>query len=96
VEARFVEMGDGLEGSVLTDYMDGKQLLEAHVGSLQSALTEALKETKTEVKSLFFGVNEKLDINDPGSKVRDRNADVSLLYKVAKEFIYYVKGIKEA
>ena len=56
----------------------------------------ALKETKTEVKSLFFGVNEKLDINVPESKVRDRNADVSLLYKVAKEFIYYVKGIKEA
>ena len=96
VEARFVEMDDGLEGSVLTDYMDGKKLLEAHMGSLQSALTEALKETKTEVKSLFFGVNEKLDINTPEAKVRDRNADVSLLYKVAKEFIYYVKGIKEA
>ena len=96
VEARFVEMGDGLEGSVLTDYMDGKKLLEAHMSHLQSALTKALKETKTEVKSLFFGVNEKLDINSPESKVKDGNADVSLLYKVAKEFIYYVKGIKEA
>ena len=96
VEARFVEMGDGLEGSVLTDYMDGKKLLEAHMSHLQSALAKALKETKTEVKSLFFGVNEKLDINSPESKVKDGNADVSLLYKVAKEFIYYVKGIKEA
>ncbi len=96
VEARFVEMDDGLEGSILTDHMDGKEILEAHMSSLQSALTEALKETKTEVKSLFFGVNEKLDINTPEKKQRDGNVDVSLLYKVAKEFIYYVKGIKEA
>ena len=96
VEARFVEADDGLEGSVLTDYMDGKKLLEAHMDSLRSALTEALKETKTDVKSLFFGVNEKLDINTVEKKDRDRNVDVSLLYKVAKEFIYYVKGIKEA
>lgn len=96
VEARFVEMDDGLEGSVLTDYMDGKKLLEAHMDNLQSALTEALKETKTEVKSIFFGVNEKLDINTPENRVRDENADISLLYKVAKEFIYYIKGIKEA
>lgn len=96
VEARFVEMDDGLEGSVLTDYMDGKKLLEAHMSSLQSALTEALKETKMEVKSMFFGVNDKLDINSPESRVKEQNTDVSLLYKVAKEFIYYVKGIKEA
>lgn len=96
VEARFVEVDDGLEGSVLTDYMDGKKLLEAHMENLRSALTDALKETKTELKSLFFGVNEKLDINTPEKKDRDGNVDVSLLYKVAKEFIYYVKGIKEA
>ena len=96
VEARFVEVDDGLEGSVLTDYMDGKKLLEGHMENLRSALTEALKETKTEVKSLFFGVNEKLDINTLEKKDRDGNIDVSLLYKVAKEFIYYVKGIKEA
>jgi len=93
VEARFVEADDGLEGSVLTDYMDGKKLLEAHMDSLRSALTEALKETKTDVKSLFFGVNEKLDINTVEKKDRDRNVDVSLLYKVAKEFIYYVKEV---
>ena len=96
VEARFIETDNGLEGSVLTDYMDGKKLLESHMENLQSALTEALKETKTEVKSLFFGVNEKLDINTPEKKDRDGNINVSLLYKVAKEFIYYVKGIKEA
>ena len=63
---------------------------------LQTALSEALKETKTEVKALFFGVNKKLDINTPEKKDRDGNVDVSVLYKVAKEFIYYVKGIKEA
>ena len=59
-------------------------------------MTEALKETKTEVKSLFFGVNEKLDINTLEKNDRDKKADVSVLYKVAKEFIYYVKEIKEA
>ena len=95
VEARFVETDDGLEGSVLTDYMDGKKLLEAHMEDLRSALTEALKETKTEVKSMFFGVNKKLDINTTEKRDRDGNTDVSLLYKVAKEFIYYVKGIKK-
>lgn len=96
VEARFVEVDDGLEGSVLTDYMDGKKLLEGHMEKLRAALTEALKDTKTEVKSLFFGVNEKLEINTPEKKDKNGNIDVSLLYKVAKEFIYYVKGIKEA
>ena len=63
---------------------------------LSLALTEALKESKTEVKSLFFGVNEKLDLNTLEKKDRDKKADVSVLYKVAKEFIYYVRGIKEA
>ena len=96
VEARFVETEDGLEGSVLTDYMDGKKLLETHMDRLSLALTEALKETKTEVKSVFFGVNEKLDLNTLERKDRDKKADISILYKVAKEFIYYVKGIKEA
>ena len=96
VEARFVEMDDGLEGSILTDYMDGKQILETHMSRLQSALSETLKETKTEIKSLFFGVNKKLDINTPERKDREGNVDISLLYRVAKEFIYYVKGIKEA
>ena len=96
VEARFTETEDGLEGSVLTDYMDGKKLLEAHSKHLRLALTEALKETKTEVKSLFFGVNEKLDFNAIEKNDREENTDVSLLYKVAKEFIYYIKGIKEA
>ena len=96
VEARFVEMDDGLEGSILTDHMDGKEILEPHMNRLQAALTEALKETKIEVKSLFFGVNKKLDINALEKKNRDEHVDVSVLYKVAKEFIYYVKGIKEA
>ena len=96
VEARFEETEYGLEGSVLTDYMDGKTLLQNHTDALQKALTEALKDTKTELKSLFFGVNEKLDIHFADHKERDKNVNVSLLYKVAKEFIYYVKGIKEA
>lgn len=93
VEARFVEVDDGLEGSVLTDYMDGKEILESQMNHLQSALTEALKETKTELKSLFFGVNEKLDINSLEKKERESDVNVSLLYKVAKEFIYYVKDM---
>ena len=96
VEARFVETDYGLEGSVLTDYMDGKELLKNHMADLQEALKEALKDTKTELKSMFFGVNEKLDINFVDKKEREKNVDVSLMYKVAKEFIYYVKGIKEA
>ena len=96
VEARFVEIDDGLEGFILTDHMDGKEILRTHMNRLQTALSEALKETKTEVKALFFGVNKKLDINTPEKKDRDGNVDVSVLYKVAKEFIYYVKGIKEA
>lgn len=96
VEARFVEIDDGLEGSILTDHMDGKEILKSHMNRLQAALSEALKETKTEVKALFFGVNKKLDINTSEKKDRDGNVDVSVLYKVAKEFIYYVRGIREA
>ncbi len=96
VEARFLETDYGLEGSVLTDYMDGKALLQNHMAGLQEAITDVLKETKTELKSLFLGVNEKLDINSLEKKERESSINVSLLYKVAKEFIYYVKGIKEA
>ena len=96
VEARFVETKDGLEGSVLTNYMDGKVLLESHMSDLQNALTEALKETKTEVKSLFFGTNEKLNLNTLETPDIEKKTDLSLLYKTAKEFIYYLKGIKEA
>ena len=96
VEARFVEIDGGLEGSVLTDYMDKKELLKSHMNDLQKALTEALKETKTEVKSLFFGVNEKLNLNSLEEPKIEKSTDVSLLYKVAKEFIYYLKNIKEA
>lgn len=96
VEARFTDTDHGLEGSVLTDYMDGKALLENHMDGLQKAITDVLKETKTELKSLFLGVNEKLDIHSLEKGEREKNVDVSLMYKVAKEFIYYVKGIKEA
>ena len=96
VEARFIETEDGLEGTVLTNYMDGKVLLESHMSDLQNALTEALKETKTEVKSLFFGTNEKLNLNTLETPYLEKKTDISLLYKAAKEFIYYVKGIKEA
>ena len=95
VDARFVETDDGLEGSVLTDYMDGKERLQTHVNRLQKALEEALKETKIEVKSIFFGTNEKIDINSLQEIKNDRKTDISLMYRVAKEFIYYVKDIKE-
>ena len=96
IDARFVASADGLEGSVLTDYMDGKNLLQSHVSRLERAIEEALKETKLELKSIFFGVNEKLDIQATGNRENDKKTDISLLYKVAKEFIYYVKDIKEA
>lgn len=96
VDARFVDTPDGLEGSVLTDYMDGKEQLQAYSDRLQKAIENVLQDTKTELKSLFFGVNEKLDINSLTREEKDKNMDVSLLYKVAKEFIYYVKDIKEA
>lgn len=96
VDARFVETPDGLEGSVLTDYMDGKELLQKGSEKLKQALNEALKETGTEVKSLFFGTGEKLDINSADKGIKEDKAEVSLLYKVAKQFIYYVKDVKEA
>lgn len=96
VDARFVDTPDGLEGSILTDYMDGKERLQAHGDRLQKAIEEVLQDTKTELKSLFFGVNEKLDINSLIKGEKDKNTEVSLLYKVAKEFIYYVKDIEEA
>lgn len=96
VDARFVETDDGLEGSILTDYMDGKERLQLQAKELQKALNEALKETKTEVRSLFFGTNEKLDINSLSKGVKEEKSEVSLLYKVAKQFIYYVKDVEEA
>ena len=95
VDARFVDTPDGLEGSVLTDYMDGKEQLEANADRLQKAIEEALIDTKTELKSLFFGVNEKLDINSIDQGTKNNDTDISVLYKVAKEFIYYVKDLKE-
>lgn len=93
VEARFIETPNGLEGSVLTDYMDGKEILEKNSDRLQDAINEALQETKTELKGLFFGVNEKLDINTLEGRQREEKTNLSLLYKVAKEFIYYVKEV---
>ncbi|MBR5596591.1 MAG: hypothetical protein IKW30_04195 [Lachnospiraceae bacterium] len=95
IDARFVETDDGLEGSVLTDYMDGKKRLEGHSNRLQEALKEALQETKLEVKSIFFGINEKMDINSLQHISNNKKTDITLLYKVAKEFISYVKDIKE-
>ena len=66
-------------------------------GALISKIPEVKsEETKTEVKSLFFGTNEKLNLNTLESPKIDKKTDISLLYKAAKEFIYYVKGIKEA
>lgn len=93
VEARFVETPDGLEGFVLTDYMDGKEILEGNAHRLQEAIEEALKETKIELKQLYFGVSTKLDINTLDERQRETQVDVSILYKVAKEFIYYVKEV---
>ena len=45
-----------------------------------------------------MGVGLKIIVhypNTPEKKDRDGNIDVSLLYKVAKEFIYYVKNLEE-
>lgn len=95
VDARFVETPDGLEGSVLTDYMDGKEYLQSHADRLQEMIGVALQETKTEMKSLFFGTKENLDINSPDRGERTSKAEVSILYKVAKQFIQYVKDIEE-
>ena len=93
VEARFQVTPNGLEGSVLTDYMDGKDILKNGEAVLSKAIQETLQESKTELKQLFFGVNEKLDINKLDSKSTDRIQGTNLLYKVAKEFIKYIKTL---
>lgn len=95
VEARFVMTENILEGSILTDYMDGKKILEGNAASLSESIKEALEETKIELRNIFFGVNKNLDINVPekGEKTSEKNID--LLYKVAKSFIYYVKEVSD-
>ena len=90
VEARFVMTEDGLEGSVLTNYMDKKEALQLRENELKEAIKEALKETKIELKSLFFAENSKLDINLPEKQEGNREKDLSILYKVAKNFVRYI------
>lgn len=90
VEARFIMTEDGLEGSVLTDYMDKKDRLQLRESELKEAIEEALEETKIELKSLFFGTNGKLDINGAEKSEGSRKKDLSILYKVAKNFVRYI------
>lgn len=90
VEARFTLREYILEGSVLTDYMDKKQLLEKGQDKLTKAVEEALEETKISLKGIFFGINETLDINRLEKRGEDLSQDISVLYKVAKSFIRYI------
>lgn len=90
VEARFIMTDDGLEGSILTKYIDKKEVLKSGEDGLKEAIENALKETKIELKSLFFGTNDKLDINSGEKHQGDRNKDLSILYKVAKNFVRYI------
>ena len=90
VEARFTLRENVLEGSVLTDYMDKKQDLQQREHQLTKAVEEALTETKISLKGIFFGVNEKLDINRLEKREENLSQDISVLYKVAKSFIRYI------
>lgn len=92
VEARFILRDTVLEGSVLTDHMDHKNILESGATDLQKALEEALKETKTEIKGLYFGVNKGMDLNTFEGSESNSDNDISILYKVAKSFIRYTIG----
>lgn len=92
VEARFQVMPDGLEGSVLTDYMDGKEALEESRDFLTELLNEALAEETIEVKALLFGTNDKLDLNrSEANEPVEASVSTGLLYKAAKGFLTFIR-----
>ena len=93
VEARFTAAMNFLEGSILTQHMDKKNLIEERAALLTDAITEALEGTKIQLKGILFGENKKLDINRPEASEAADKPDTALLYKIAKEFIAFVKTL---
>ena len=93
VEARFTADMNFLEGSVLTEYMDKKDILEAQAPLLTEAITEALEGTKIQLRGILFGENPKLNLNNPEKSEPTENPDTALLYRIAKEFIAFVKNV---
>lgn len=93
VEARFRMTIDTLEGSILTEYMDKKEVLASHADALNEAIKEALEEAKIEMKQILFGTNEMLNINTPEASGKAEHTDTALLYKVAKGFITFIKTL---
>lgn len=93
VEARFSVGMNILEGSILTEYMDKKQLLEEQASTLKEAIEEALKETEIQLKGIFFGEHKSLNINTPEQREKGENPNTLLLYRIAKEFISFIRKI---
>lgn len=91
VEGRFSVSQNVLEGSVLTEYMDKKELLQEQSSVLTEAIGEALKETEIQMKGIFFGENRNLNINTPERGEGEENPNTALLYKIAKEFIAFIR-----
>lgn len=93
VEARFTVTMNALEGSVLTEYMDKRDLLKQQSPMLAQVLGEALQETEIQLKGILFGENKHLDINSFEPRGKGEKADTALLYKVAKGFITFIKTV---
>ena len=91
VEARFRVSMNALEGSILTEYMDKKELLWEQSGALTNIISEVLEETGIELKGIFFGENKNLNINGLEPKNNVKNTDTALLYKIAKGFITFIR-----
>ena len=91
VEGRFSVSQNVLEGSVLTEYMDKKELLQEQSSFLTEAIGEALKETEIQMKGIFFGENRNLNINTLERGEGEENPNTALLYKIAKEFIAFIR-----
>ncbi len=95
VEARFVLYENSLEGSVLTEYMDKREELENRVDALSQALTEALQDTKIEIRQILFRSSSSLNLNTIPSFEKTEHADTALLYRVAKGFITFIQNRQE-
>ncbi|MBQ3104260.1 MAG: hypothetical protein IJC59_00135 [Lachnospiraceae bacterium] len=94
VRADFMILGDSLEGSVLTDYMDGKERMESRQDLLTELLKETLEEAKIELKSILFDVGGDLPIRRrsdiPGTADK---ADTADLYRTAKGFLRFIQKL---
>ncbi|MGN0308934.1 MAG: DUF6240 domain-containing protein [Lachnospiraceae bacterium] len=91
VEARFKVSANFLEGSVLTQYMDKKNVLQGQESLLTDAINEALEGTEIQMKGILFGENKNLNINLPETGEETVNPDTALLYRIAKEFIAFIR-----